>query len=218
MGGLRQVELLRSGGVELAKPTQGLPFEKQIRPPARMQQIADGRPRRWHPILQWQMEASQGRLQHPTGLPIGEGPGFAAAAPEFAAPLAAEHAHQQLHLFGGGLTAQKYPADFKGPKSALRSLEIAAGRLEQFLMQVVAQVAEIRQKRVGQGNPSRGRHHQGRAAGFLQAGGAETPPHPSFHLLCRIQSPGHQGIRKVGRKLVVAHQAGHLLDQVHFPG
>jgi hypothetical protein len=152
----------------------------------------------------------KGLLQHPPGLVVGGREGFAAAAPQLGASLAADHTCQQLALIG----AEHLP-DLEAPEARLGGLQIAAGGLEQLPLQVVAQVAVIGQERVGKGYPSRRLRHQGEGAGLLQAGAAEGTAQESFRLLGGFESAGQQGIGQMGGEVVVAHQPRHLLDQIH---
>ena len=84
-------------------------------------------------------------------------------------------------------------------------------------MEVVAEVAVIRQQGIGQGQPALGCSHQREAAHFLQTGVAQGPPQPAFNLLGRLQTTRFKGIWQVASKGVVTHQPGHFLNQIHFP-
>ena len=84
-------------------------------------------------------------------------------------------------------------------------------------MEVVAEVAVIRQQGIGQGQPALGCSHQGEAAHFLQSGAAQGPPQPAFHLLGWLQTTRFKGIWQVAGKGVVTHQPGHFLNQIHLP-
>ena len=83
-------------------------------------------------------------------------------------------------------------------------------------MEIVAQVAGIRQQGIGQGDAALGRLHQRKGAELLQTGGAEGPAQPTLGLLRRIKTSWHQGIGQMDIKLVVTDQAGHLFNQVHL--
>ena len=158
----------------------------------------------------------QSGLQYAAGLVVVGQAGLAAAAPELTAALAGDHPGQQRPLLDRLTSLNKHPADLERPEAAAGGLQIAAGRLQQFLVEVVAQVAVIGQERIGQGDPARGGGGERERTGFLQAGGAEMAPQAPFEPLLWIGATGFQRIGQVGAEAVVAHQAGHLFDQIHL--
>ena len=83
-------------------------------------------------------------------------------------------------------------------------------------MQIVAQVAGVRQQGIGQGDAALGRLHQRKGAELLQPGGAEGSAQPTLGLLRRIKASWHQGIGQMDIKLVVTDQASHLFNQINL--
>ena len=61
-----------------------------------------------------------------------------------------------------------------------------------------------------------GGRSQGEMAGFLQAGGGQGPAQAPLDLLVGTEAPRFERIGQVAGETVVAHQAGHLLNQIHL--
>ena len=208
MGGFRQIQGCRLGWMQLAEPAGRPPLQHQLGGPAGMEQrlIAE------HAILHRQLQAGERLLQHPPGLEVASWSRLAAGAPALSPPLAADHPHQQIAATA--VSAVEHLADLKGPEAALAALQVAAGRRQQFVVEVVAQMAVVGQQGIGQGQTPLGGRHQGEAAGLLQAGSAESPAQPALGLLLGFEAARFDRIRQMAGELVVAHQARHLLDQV----
>ena len=127
----------------------------------------------------------------------------------------------------------KHGADLKGPEAGAASLQVAPCSEQQLLHQAIAQMAVVGQEGIGEGHPRGNRwgrrrgfrpggtelaggRSQGKVAGFLQAGGGQGPAQAPLHLLVGTEAPRFERIGQVAGKPVVAHQAGHLLNQVHL--
>ena len=164
------------------------------------------------PVLHRNAQAVEGGLENAAGLVISGRTRFAAAAPAFRALLAGDHTHQQRNLLG-----QEDAADLERPEAWPGGLQVAPGGLEEFLVEVVAEVAVIGQQRVGQGNPAGGRRHQRQGAGLLQARRHQGATQATLGLLLGLKAARGDRIGQMGGEAVVAHQAGHLFDQIHRP-
>ena len=197
--------------MELAEPSSRPALHHQLRGPAGVQEgvVVE------YSVFRGDHQAVQGLLKQATGLEVTRGLGFAAGAPALSAPFTAHHPCQQLPA-GPVVGRVEHGPDLEGPEAIGTALEVALCGGKQFSQQVVAQMAVVGQQGIGQRDAAFRGGHQGKAAGLLQAGRHQGPAQTALGHLLGGQAAWFDRIGQMTGEVVVAHQAGHLFNQIHL--